>query len=289
MPETRPWKVIDLLKTTADFFKQKNIENPRLNAEVLLSNVLKTDRVKLYVQFERPLTANELKLFRDVVSRRSNFEPLQYIVGSTEFMGIPFIVDPSVLIPRPETEILVEHILKMKDLYPEKATILDIGTGSGCIAISLGHYWEKAKITGIDISNEAIETAIKNSIINKVENTYFLRQDIFKFDSSRLPNQFSIVVSNPPYIAEKEIKELQTEVKDFEPKLALTDYGDGTRFYTFILDLVQNGTLTSDYIFFEMSGSQPEKIVAEAKKRNFANIEVLKDLTHIDRILKIKV
>lgn len=283
------WKVIDLLKTTADFFKEKNIENPRLNAEVLLSHVLRMDRVKLYVQFERPLSEKELVLFRNHVSRRSKSEPLQYIVGSTEFMGLPFFVDPSVLIPRPETEVLVEEVLKIKELYQERATILDIGTGSGCIAISLAHYWENSKVTGIDISNEAVDTAIKNSIINKVENAYFIRNDIFKFEAGQIPNHFSVIVSNPPYITENEIASLQPEVKDFEPRLALTDFGDGMRFYKYIMNLIQNGTLSCDYIFFEMSGSQPEKIVAEAKKRNFTAINVFKDLTRTKRVLKIKV
>ena len=165
-PQT--WKVIDLLKTTADFFKQKNIENPRLNAEVLLAHTLKIERIKLYVEFERLLTEKELGQFRDHVSRRNKNEPLQYIIGSTEFMGLPFLVDPSVLIPRPETEALVEEVLKLKESYPDKATILDVGTGSGCIAISIAHFWESAKVTGTDISNESLETAIKNSIINKI-------------------------------------------------------------------------------------------------------------------------
>ena len=289
MPSPQSWKVIDLLKTTADFFKEKKIENPRLNAEVLLAHILKIDRVKLYMEFDRPLSEKELSRFREHVSRRSKSEPLQYIVGSTEFMGLPFLVNPSVLIPRPETETLVEEILKLKDNYKDDVTILDIGTGSGCIAISLAHYWEEARITGIDVSSQALETAIRNSIINRVENTSFIKEDIFKYQADQLENHFSIIVSNPPYITESEMQSLASEVKDFEPAQALTDFEDGMRFYKYILNLVQEGILTCDFLFFELSGSQPEIIVAEAKRRNFKNIEIIKDLTNIDRILKIKI
>ena len=289
MSQNQSWKVVDLLKTTTDFFKQKQIENPRLNAEILLGHVLKLSRVNLYVQFERPLSPDELNRFRGYVSRRSKNEPLQYITGQTEFMGLPFKVNPNVLIPRPETEILCEEILKLKESYNAKTKILDIGTGSGCIAISLAHFWNTADIVAIDISSMALETALENSVINHTENVTFTEQDVFSIGRNReLVKDYEIILANPPYIAKNELDTLQKEVTDFEPQIALTDFDDGLRFYKHIMDLVSDDILTCSWLFFEMSGSQPEKIVAEAKRRNFTNITVINDLAGIKRVLKIQ-
>ena len=289
MSQNQSWKVVDLLKTTTDFFKQKQIENPRLNAEILLGHVLKLSRVNLYVQFERPLSPDELNRFRGYVSRRSKNEPLQYITGQTEFMGLPFKVNPNVLIPRPETEILCEEILKLKESYNAKTKILDIGTGSGCIAISLAHFWNTADIVAIDISSMALETALENSVINHTENVTFTEQDVFSIGRNReLVKDYEIILANPPYIAKNELDTLQKEVTDFEPQIALTDFDDGLRFYKHIMDLVSDDILRCSWLFFEMSGSQPEKIVAEAKRRNFTNITVINDLAGIKRVLKIQ-
>jgi len=289
MSNTKQWKIVDLLKTTTEFFTQKQIENPRLNAEVLLAHVLNKTRIKLYIEFERPVSEGELIKFREYVSRRSKNEPLQYITGQTEFMGLPFAVNSSVLIPRPETEILCENVLKLKDNYPGKINILDIGTGSGCIAISLAHFWNNAHITAIDISAEALKIADQNARDNKIQNLNFIQQDLFSItDNIHLKKKFEIIVSNPPYIAQNEMADLQNEVKDFEPEHALTDFSDGMSFYKFIMDLISKEQLKCDYLFFEMSGSQPKKIVEETKKRNFEYIEIIKDLNAIDRVLKIQ-
>jgi len=289
MAKNQSWKVVDLLKTTTDFFKQKEIENPRLNAEVLLAHILRKSRINLYVEFERPISNSELTEFRECVSRRSKNEPLQYITGVTEFMGLPFEVNPSVLIPRPETEILCEEILKLQNKYSEKINILDIGTGSGCIAISLAHFWKDTKITAIDISAEALKTARENVFLNKITNLSLVEQDVFNMvENKDLPREFEIIVSNPPYIAKDEMNTLQSEVRDFEPQKALTDFDDGLSFYKHIMDLVSDEKLKCDFLFLEMSGSQPKKIVAEAKKRNFTEIIIIKDLAEIDRVLKIK-
>lgn len=285
----KTWKVIDLLKTTTEFFKQKQIENPRLNAEVLLAHVLKMSRVKMYVEFERPLSENELGLFRKYVTRRSKNEPLQYITGRTEFMGLPFEVNPSVLIPRPETEVLCEEIINLQENYKTSVNILDIGTGSGCIAISLAHFWEKAVVTAIDINSDTLETARENVFLNKTANVKLIEQDVFTLSASgNFAEKFEIIVSNPPYIAWNELLTLRKEITDFEPQHALTDFNDGLKFYRHIMDLVKNNILKCDYLFFEMSGSQPEKIVAEAKKCNFSHISLVKDLTGIERVLKLQ-
>jgi len=289
MTKDKSWTVIELLKTTTEFFKQKLIENPRLNAEILLAHVLNKSRISLYVEFERPVSPAELNKFREYVSRRSKSEPLQYITGQTEFMGLPFEVNPSVLIPRPETEVLCEEILKLKGSSTENMRIMDIGTGSGCIAISLAHFWKEAQLTGIDINPQALDTAKKNMLRNNISNLSLIEQDVFNITSNKLfSEKYNIIVSNPPYIAKDEMNTLPDEVKNFEPHKALTDFDDGLNFYKHIMDLIVNDKLQSDYLFFEMSGSQPKKIVAEAKKRNFKEINVINDLSGLDRVLKIQ-
>jgi len=250
MAKNQSWKIVDLLKTTTDFFKQKQIENPRLNAEILLAHVLNKTRINLYVEFERPIADNELKIFREYVGRRSKNEPLQYITGVTEFMGLPFKVNPSVLIPRPETEILCEEILKLQNNYSNQVNILDIGTGSGCISISLAHFWKNSQVTGIDISRESLNTAKENIALNNIKNLNLIEQDVFKIaEDKNLLENFDIVVSNPPYIAKDEMDTLQSEVKDFEPLQALTDFDDGLKFYKHIMDLVSDEKLECDFLF----------------------------------------
>ncbi|MCB0284463.1 MAG: peptide chain release factor N(5)-glutamine methyltransferase [Calditrichae bacterium] len=285
----KTWKILDLLNTTTDYLKQKSIENARLNAELLLADVLNIERLHLYVEFERPVAEKELSAYRSRISRRVRREPLQYILGRTEFMGLPFYVDSSVLIPRPETEILCEEVLKLQNKNGQISTLLDIGTGSGCIAVSLAHLWPGLQVTAIDYSTEALETAKKNALLNKVDNITFLQQNIFQTgQGSQLEKAFSIIVSNPPYISKDEMKGLQKEVADFEPRIALTDEADGMQFYTHILKMLSSQSLKCDYCFLEMSGSFPEKIVKTAELSGFSDLNVIKDLNGIDRVLKIK-
>ena len=140
IPNT-PLTILEILTKTTNFFKQKNIENPRLNAERLLSALLKIDRVQLYLQYDRLMSEHETKLFRNYVKRRGQYEPMQYIIGETEFMGLNFKVTSEVLIPRPETEVLIEKILSLRKSHSFRSpTIWDIGTGSGCIAVSVAHF-----------------------------------------------------------------------------------------------------------------------------------------------------
>ncbi|MEJ2055207.1 MAG: peptide chain release factor N(5)-glutamine methyltransferase, partial [Calditrichaceae bacterium] len=283
----------------------KKIENPRLNAEQLMSKALQLDRVHLYVSFERPLTESEINVYRSMVKRRVNHEPLQYITGMTEFMGLPIKVNPDVLIPRPETETVVEQILAYQK-QNKLINILDIGTGSGCIAISLAKDQRRCKILGIDKSGRALKTAAENCQINNIplhyeendqdkpahltEGITLFKHDIMQPWPSSVVNKFDIIVSNPPYITQEEIGNLQPEVKDFEPLEALTDYSDGLAFYRRIFDLTTgNCELISRMLFLEMSGSQPEKIIALSRRYHFKNIEIIPDLNKISRVLKIEV
>ena len=284
-----PLTILEILNKTTQFFKQKDIENPRLNAERLLSALLEIDRVQLYLQFDRTMSKNETEQYRNFVRRRAGNEPLQYIIGETEFMGLNFKVSPAALIPRPETEILIEKTLSLKDEYNLKMPkIWDIGTGSGCIAVSLAHYWPESSITASDVSEESLALAEKNALDNNVSDQIsFLRHDILK-DSADPVFPVDIVVSNPPYVSLQEYNGLDDEIRLFEPKNALTDNLKGLAFYEKIFSLIEdNGTCK--FILVELSGTQTEATIEIAKRSGFSEINVFNDLNDLPRILQLKI
>jgi len=292
MPVNKIWKVLELLNTTTAYFEEKQIENPRLNAEQLLGKALNRSRVDLYVSFEQPVSDKELINFRDFVKRRAAREPLQYILGETEFMGLPFSVTSDVLIPRPETEVLVEEVLKLKETYSgSQPLIVDVGSGSGCIAISLASFWNEAQVTGLDISASALQIARENAIRNQIEGQVeFMEFDMLDKWNDSLPRHIQILVSNPPYIALAEMNELQAEVRDYEPHIALNDQADGLTFYKRLFQICSAVEPPEvDYLFLEMSGSQPQRIIELAGQYNFTEIKIINDLNNIPRVLKIEV
>lgn len=307
MQSKKHWTLLEILNTTTQYFTEKNIDNPRLNAEELLGKVLDLKRVELYVAFERPLTDKEISNLRELVKRRIQHEPLQHIIGQTDFMGYPIKVNPDVLIPRPETEILVEEVLKLQnDPNLKNPNILDIGTGSGCIAISLVLEWKNSQVVAVDVSSTALKTAHQNCLLNTISaqmaashknqtidfsnDITLLEHDILKPWPPSIKKQFDIIVSNPPYVTQNEMQSLQPEVNNYEPHDALTDFNDGLTFYRRIFDIVtEKKELVCRYLFLEMSGSQPEKIIAIAQNYAFNNIEIIPDLNKIDRVLKIEV
>lgn len=221
--------VLEAINLSTNYLKNKGIDSPRINAELLLAKVLNCKRLDLYLSFDRPLVENELIIYRDFIKRRSKNEPLQYIVGSVEFYGLVFVVNSFVLIPRQETEILVETIINAnKDRNNLK--ILDVGTGSGIIAICLAKYLNQAQVFAIDSSADALAVAKENAIANGVEEKInFIQHDI-NIDGINLGNDFDIVVSNPPYISNEEYPKLQPELRVYEPRIALTDDSDGFSF-----------------------------------------------------------
>ena len=222
---TERWTVLKLLQWTADYFRDKGIESPRLDAELLLSATLEMDRVALYVNFERPLIADELARYRKKVRRRADREPLQYILGETEFWSLPFSVNPAVLIPRADTEVLVEEALKGIDGC---SSVLDVGTGSGAIAVALAHEKPEIKVTALDCSEDALEVARGNARRNGVvERVVCLAGDL----NSLPPGPFDMIVSNPPYIPSRDWEQLMPEVRDHEPRLALDGGDDGLEAY----------------------------------------------------------
>ena len=209
-----------MLEWATDYFKEKNIPDPRLSIEWLLADTLDIKRLDLYLKFDRPLSERELDRLRPLVKRRADHEPLQYILGFTEFMNARIRVGPEVLIPRIETEQLVELILEHYPDQDASRNVLDIGTGSGCIPVALKMERTQWEITGIDISEPALELARENAEANGVD-VSFLKGDILNWESLALEGAYDIVVSNPPYVhpAEKEV--LEKQVTEFEPSVAL--------------------------------------------------------------------
>ena len=287
MTRTR-WTIVDILKTTTEYFTQKAIENPRLNAEMLLAHLLDMRRVQLYLEYDRPLADEELNRYRDFVSRRAKNEPLQYITGTAAFMGMDFKVTPHVLIPRPETELLVEKVLALQESLKEPK-ILDIGTGSGIIAVSLARLYPGARLTGVDISSAALKTAAENAaaLLQPGDiSPHWMNRDITSAWEG--DNSFDIIVSNPPYIRLDEMETLPPEVREHEPRPALTDEGDGLSFYHRIFEMLATRELICRHLMLEMSGSQPDKIISMSKSFNFSSYTLYKDLNQIDRVLHIK-
>ncbi len=292
MVHKKTWKIVDIINTTTRYFTEKKIENPRLNAEMLLGKVLNMSRVDLYVAFDRPLSEQEIARYRELVRLRANRQPLQYLLGETEFMGLPFDVTPAVLIPRPETEILVQAVLDLKaEIKSEQPVLVDVGTGSGCVAVSVAKLWPQARIYATDISREALAVAEKNAERNQVaQRIAFCTHDIFRPWPQELPDKVDVLISNPPYIGKEELSALEPEVAQFEPRIALTDEQDGLRFYRRFFQLAfESGAPECGYLALEMSGAQPQKIVALAKERHTGDIRVINDLNQIPRVLIIKV
>jgi release factor glutamine methyltransferase len=224
MPHAETWTTLKILNWTKDYLTGKGIANARLEAEWMLCAATGLDRVGLYLNYDKPLIDSELAAYREMVSRRGRREPLQHILGTQEFCGLEFEVSPDVLIPRHDTEALVAEALAQ---MPEALSILDIGTGSGCIAIALAKHLSKAAVTGIDISPAALEVARRNAQRNGVA-VEFLQGSLFEPVAGR---SFDLIVSNPPYIPTRDIDGLEPEVRAGDPPSALDGGADGLDFY----------------------------------------------------------
>ena len=277
--------VLELLNLTTPFFEQKGIDAARLNAELLLADVLKCKRLDLYLAFDKPVKDEEVDNFRSLVKRRGLREPLQYILGHLEFYGLTFSVNKDVLIPRQETEILIETVLKVID-KEAKVNILDIGTGSGVIAVTLAKHLPNAKIIAVDKSPEALAVAGINAETHDVSGRItYLQNDIL---ASSLPinEKFDIIVSNPPYVPLSEFQSLQKEIVAYEPDFAVTDFSDGLTFYRKIIESAKNYLEENGKIFFEVGAGQAAQVKSLFELHNFSSIEITKDYSNIDRVIK---
>ena len=284
MPDV--WTVEKILNWTVQHFSSNKIPDPRLSAELLLAKVLNSSRINLYIQFERILSIEERSQFKQFVKRRINREPVQFILGETEFYGIPLKVNPNVLIPRPETELLVDEVLTCsKSLNKKKIKIFDIGTGSGCISIALAKSLPESEIWANEKSQAALDVAKQNAILNQVQ-IQFIPGDIFKMYRN-LPTQFDIVVSNPPYVAKYDDEKLAPEVKNFEPHEALFSGETGLEFYSNLVSIIPE-ILFEDGMAFIETGYNSAKPVEKLFRENSFHVRLKKDYNQINRILIIK-
>ena len=256
---------------------------PRLDVETLLQKALGVDRLYILLNLDKDLSEDEEKTFNKFIEERLNNRPIAYIVGNREFMGLDFYVQEGVLIPRPDTEVLVEEVIELaKD--KGQIEILDIGTGSGAITVSLAKYLENAKLTSVDISEIALEIGKKNAISNNVEDRInFVKSDLF---SSLNKNQkFDIIVSNPPYIKREVIDTLDKQVKDFEPYNALEGGIDGLDFYRAITTQAKDYLKEGGVLAYEVGHDQSEDVSKLMEMDGYTNIYTLKDLQQIDRVV----
>lgn len=275
--------VLEAIKLSTEYFQKKQIESPRANAEILLAEILHCKRLDLYLSFDKPLSENELNLYREFIKKRGMHIPLQYIIGSVEFYTLKIMVNESVLIPRAETELLVEKIINdFKDRAELK--ILDIGSGSGNISLSLAKHLINSKVIGIDVSEKALDTAKQNAELNHIENVDFKLFDIMSDEIFQL-GKFDLIVSNPPYVSELDFHQLEPELKVYEPRIALTDQADGLTFYNRITSIAKNILDDPGYLYFEIGRDQQSMIYEMMVKENFVNIEIQKDYAGIDRII----
>ena len=273
-------KLAVLLREAKDKLKSVNVDEYALDAELFMAEVLNKDRLFVLLNLDYELNNNEAESFKNMISRRLNHEPTAYIIGRREFMGMDFAVEEGVLIPRPDTEILVETIMEKGT---QAKTCLEIGTGSGCISVSLSKLLG-LNVTGVDISQKAVEISKKNAKANGVDNTCkFLLGDMFS--PFKNYEKFDIIVSNPPYIRKDVLPNLMDDVKNFEPILALDGGDDGLYFYREIINQAENYLNPNGMVFFEIGYDQKEDVSLLFKEKGFENIKTVKDLSGLDRVV----
>lgn len=286
----QPWTIISLLQTSASYLQKKRFRQPRLEAELLLAHTLKLRRIDLYLQFDRPLTGDELSQYKKLLQRRLTHEPLQYIIGETEFMSQPFYVGPGVLIPRPETEILVEKALQWcNEVMADKneISILDVGTGCGNISITLALNNNRCRVMAIDVSAEALEYAKKNADRHGVAGrVQFFQHDIRAEAPKQWQGYFDLIVSNPPYISSHEFSLLDEEIKKYEPKEALWGGEDGMDFYRIFANRLLPLLNARGRIFLEIGADMGKKVIDIFKNR-CRSIQLFPDLAGRDRVLSL--
>jgi len=267
--------------------RDAGVSEARREASSLLEHILKRDRTFVITHADALIVEENLETYRQIVTRRSNGEPLQYITGSQAFFGLDFEVTPDVLIPRPETELLVETALKILPVE-EESVICDIGTGSGCIAISLLHERTRARAVGIDISTKALQVAHRNSVRHAVgDRMSFVAADIFSsLKSDR--SVFDLVVSNPPYVAGSQVAGLQREVRDHEPREALTPGPDGLRIIRRLLSESDAFIKSGGHLLIEIGFDQGSAVESLVDRDIWQLFAIHNDLQSIPRIVALQ-
>lgn len=281
--------VVDLISYGVNQLRQAGALSPRLDAELILAHVLEKDRYFIYMNPGYRPGDDAERRFCDLLNQRVKGKPVQYIVGRQEFMGLDFLVNPSVLIPRPDTELLVESVLDWLKEYEKETTVVlaDIGTGSGAIAVSMAYYSSNTRIIATDVSIEAIEVAEYNARKHGVEERIeFVQGDLFQpLEKLNLQCRLDGIITNPPYITEEEMDNLQREVK-VEPRLALYGGKDGLDFYRRIAVQAPAYLVPGGLLAMEIGYNQADSVAGIIKETGkFEPVKVLKDLEDRDRVV----
>jgi release factor glutamine methyltransferase len=257
MMSTEPWTIRRLLTWTEGFLREKAIDSPRLDAQILLAHVLKCKRIDLYVRSDEEPSEPVRTAFKDLIRRRVEGCPVAYLVGQREFYLLTFEVNSAVLIPRPETELLVTEALRLLK-GKEAPRVLDIGTGSGCIALAIARHHASARITATDISGEALAVARRNAESLRLSaRVRFLQGDLFEPVGE---DKFDLIASNPPYVSAEELPQLMKEVRDFEPRQALDGGPDGLAIYRRLIEAGPAHLNSGCYLLMEIGATQENPI-----------------------------
>lgn len=281
-PQT--WTIEALLRWASDDFRGRGIDRPRLDAEVLLAFALKTTRTQLVIDAKRPLEPTELARFRELVKRRRAREPVAYLLGVREFYGRPFRVDKRVLIPRPDTETLVDVALARSQRCAMSMRALDLCTGSGCVAITLARQRPTAYVHATDLSADALAVARENAYRLGAYTVSFTQGDLFAALPSRC-GPFDVITANPPYIATGEVETLEPDIKSFEPRLALDGGADGLAFVRRIVDAAPVRLASGGTLAVEIAEGEAADAVKIFEARGFADIAVTRDYGRLERVV----
>jgi release factor glutamine methyltransferase len=283
-----PSTILSTLRWARDVLQKGRIDESRLSAELLLCHILGCERLRLYLDFDKILERDEMDRFVAAVKRRLAHEPVQYITGEADFMGLKFSVDRRVLIPRPETETLVEEMLfHARRRGPAPMTVLDVGTGSGNIAVSLAHYLPQVSVVGLDVSDDALGAARENVDRHGLpERVHLVRCD---FAGGKFPfrgESFQALVSNPPYIPAGEVPGLDAEVRLFEPGLATTDGADGLTFFRKLADAARYLVEPGGVFMVETAFNQARVVERIFRGQGMEDVRIISDLSGIERIVR---
>ena len=280
----KTWRVLDLIQWTTEYFKRCGIPGPRLDAELLLSHVLDTSRLQLYLRFEMPVYPEHLAAFRELIKKRVAHAPVSYLTNRKEFFSLDFYVDSRVLIPRPETEVLVENVLQTQE---PQCQLIDIGTGSGAIAISLAVNRPEWEMTATDISADALEVAQKNAVAHKcADRLTFLQGNLFE-PLEELPNpRFDWIVSNPPYVSTAEYPSLPPDVRDHEPETALLAGDDGLDIILGILEGAPQFLKPGGRVGLEIGHNHSQDVQHIVQSNSaYSECQVITDYSGVERVV----
>jgi len=280
------WTIQRLLNWITEYLTQRDVDAPRLSAELLLSSVLGLKRIELYTQYNKPVAPEQLERLRELVKRAGRHEPVAYLVGRTEFYSIEFEVTPDCLIPRPETELLVQRAIEFLRKRTGPQSVCDLCTGCGVIALAIARNVPDAKVLATDLSEPALAVAAKNVEKHKLQDRIELRHgDLFEPLVPQL-DLFDVVTCNPPYVSAAEYEALEKNVKDYEPRLALHAGADGLDFYRRISEKVSQFLKPDGILLLEIGYRQGDSVRDLLERAGpFADIKVEKDLNRNDRVV----